>query len=148
MSIVLLVEDNMEEQARAKEVLVAKGFRVVVAGTLKDALRILKQLEGKLSGIVTDLHIPESTAAPYAEAQKVSQPRGLAIVAEATLRAMPVVICSDINHHHARYIQIVVTALERHYPFSRLPFIMDAKDWNRAVQELQTLIQEHEGATK
>ncbi len=60
--IVLLIEDLPEEQEKAKKALTEYGYRAAVTSTLDDALRIWKSLEGKLAGIITDLHFPEKPA--------------------------------------------------------------------------------------
>ena len=139
--IILIVEDLPEEQQRAKEAAIAQGFKPAVTSTLDDALRIWKSLEGKLAGIVTDLHFPERTS----DNPKLSDPEkpcGLAIIALATKKGTPVVICSNINHHFAEYIKEVVGAFESYHPLKKIPFTMDQKDWNRSVKELKNLINE------
>ncbi|MDP3795054.1 MAG: hypothetical protein Q8R13_03950 [bacterium] len=137
---ILLVEDDSEEQKHAKEVLWAQGFRVAVAGTRRDAKRIWENLGQSLCGCLTDLHIPEGGR--YDKASDVSAPRGLWVVAKAVQQPLPVVICSDVDHHGAEYLVEVVRALERLYPCSRIPFIMDRKDWERAARELRELVNE------
>ena len=54
------------------------------------------------------------------------------------------VVCSDIDHHRVDYLKIDIEAFGRYYPFSHLPFIMDMKDWERAVHELRSLLAENE----
>ena len=139
--IVLVVEDIPEEQRRAKDALTRHGFRAAVAGTLQDALRIWKGLGNKLDGIITDLHFPERSEGA-ADRLDSSKPCGIAIVAEATRRGIPVVVCSNINHHFAEYLKIVIDVLSLQHPLKRIPFIMDAKDWDRAAQEIKTLTSE------
>jgi CheY-like chemotaxis protein len=145
--LVLLVEDEANEQARAKEALSALGYRVAVAGTYSDAVRLLEQLRNVLVGVVTDLHIPESSTGSEA-AQDASAPRALGVVASAALTGVPAVVCSDVDHHFADYLKVVVQALERAHPLGTIPFIMDRKDWERAARELERLIIEKEKTEK
>jgi CheY-like chemotaxis protein len=143
--IVLLVEDQEQEIKRVKEALRKFGFKIAIAKTLYDAMRLLNQLGNKLSGIITDLHFPQGTEPgrwdkiPY-EFLDNTKPCGFAIVAEATKRGIPVVICSDIDHHFAYYAKYFVGALEVLHPYKRIPFIMDRKDWEGCAQELQRLL--------
>lgn len=139
MAIVLLVEDLPEEQARAKAAFAAHDFRGAVAETLEDALRIWKGLGDKLCGIITDLHFPEGGSGGKRDASK---PCGLAIVAEATRQGLPVVVCSDVDHHFAHYLEVVISVLGDFHPRGRIPFIMDRKDWDRAAEQLRKLIGE------
>lgn len=125
--IILVVEDTPEEVASAKEVLTSDEVQVVIATTLHDALRMTKVFGQKLSGIITDLHIPESEAKADA-----SKPQGLAVVVEAIKAEIPTVICSDVNHHDADYLKIVTG----HFS---VPFIMDRKDWVGAFKQLSDI---------
>lgn len=137
--IILIIEDLPEEQQRAKEAVLSEGFRPAVTSTLTDAMRIWKSLEGKLVGIITDLHFPERTSdnPKWADPEK---PCGLAIIARATQKALPVVVCSNIDHHFAEYVKEVIDVLETYHPTGRIPFVMDRKDWKQAIQELKKII--------
>jgi len=53
--IVLLVEDDAQEAVKATKILRGHGFKVMIATNLTEALEYSRMLEGKLSGIVTDL---------------------------------------------------------------------------------------------
>ncbi len=139
--VVLLIEDLPDEQVRAKVVLAASGYKVAVTASLAGALRIWEGLGTNLKGIVTDLHFPER-----ANDDDASKPAGLAIVAEAVRRGVPVVVCSSINHHYADYLKIVVEVLASAHPLKSIPFVMDKKDWDRAARELQTLFARKEAA--
>ncbi len=141
--IILIVEDLPEEQQRAKEAALANGFKPAVTSTLDDALRIWKSLEGKLVGIITDLHFPERTSDNPAWANP-NKPCGLAVIARATQKALPVVVCSNIDHHFAEYVKEVIEVLETYHPTHRIPFVMDRKDWERATEELKKLITKKE----
>lgn len=141
MKIILIIEDLPEEQLKAKEACIAAGFRPAITATLDDAMRIWKSLEGKLAGIITDLHFPERTS-EYAESSDPSKPCGLAIVAEATVKGIPVVVCSNIDHHHVGYPEKVIRVLAGFHRLQSIPFMMDSKNWNHAVAELKKLIKE------
>jgi CheY-like chemotaxis protein len=119
--IILVVEDTLEEIERAKAALGSEETMVVVASNLQDALRIVQTLGSKLSGVVTDLHIPESVKKTDA-----SKPQGLAVVTEALKAGLPVAVCSDIDHHDADYLKRVIAHL------GNVPFVMDRKDWMKA----------------
>lgn len=127
--------------ARAKEAFVSLDFDVLVLPTLEDALNFWEAFESEeIAGVVTDLHFPEKGvgSAPELDASK---PCGLAIVAKAVRQGLPVVVCSDVNHHHANYLKIAIGALEEIHPLGRIPFIMDAKDWKAAACELVLMAQ-------
>jgi CheY-like chemotaxis protein len=141
--IVLLIEDLPEEQEKAKKALAEHGFRAAVTSTLEDALRIWKSLEGKLDGIITDLHFPERTS-NSAEASDPGKPCGFAIIAKATEKGTPVVVCSNVNHHFCEYAKIVIETLEKFHPLKHIPFVMDNKNWDRAVEEMKKLIGKEE----
>ncbi len=138
--IVLLIEDLPAEQEKAKKALAEHGFRAAVTSTLSDALRIWQSLEGKLAGIITDLHFPERTS-NNPEASDPNKLCGLAIIAKTTETGTPVVVCSNVNHHFCEYVKIVIDILEKHHPLKRIPFIMDRKDWNEAAEELKKTIE-------
>jgi CheY-like chemotaxis protein len=129
--IILLVEDTAAERERAKQAIMGRGYKAAVATNLQDAHRIMDQLQGKIVGIVTDLHFPERADRPDA-----TKPCGLAVVAEATRRNIPVAVCSDIDHHHADYAKVVVETLAMCHPAKFIPFVMDSKDWDRALGPL------------
>lgn len=139
MQIVLVVEDLADEQEKAKQALVEAGFKPAVTSTLGDAFRIWKSLEGKLAGVITDLHFPEKTSNDE-RGDDPNKPCGLAIIAEATQTGMPIVVCSDINHHFAEYVNKVISVFELYHPLKRIPFVMDRKDWKRATEELKNLL--------
>jgi hypothetical protein len=139
MEIILIVEDLVEEQQKAKEAAMRHGFRPAITATLEDAMRIWQSLEGKLVGIVTDLHFPEKTS-ENPEWSDANKPCGLAIVAEATRRGISVVVCSDINHHFAEYVTKVLTVLQEFHPDKHIPMTMNSKNWDRAMENLARLL--------
>ena len=135
--IVLLVEDNAQEAVKATKILRERGFKIMVATNLTDAMAYLKMLEGKLSGIVTDLHFPQmGFEHPKDSADK---PSGFAVIIQAILANVPVVVCSNIDHHFADYAQVVIKGLEK-MGGQPIPFIMDSKDWQRAAEKLINIL--------
>ena len=132
--IVLVVEDLPEEQEKARLAVHNAGFVCAVTPTLAGAERMFKTLEGKISGVVTDLHFPESD---YSHPKNTATAScGLAVVAEAIEHKIPVVVCSDIDHHFAEYPRKVITALGRMSVYGPVPFGMDSKNWQTAVAAL------------
>lgn len=137
-NIILIVEDLPEEQEKAKLAVRNAGFTCVVTPTLAGAERMFKTLEGKISGVVTDLHFPESD---YVHPKNTAELAcGLAVVAEAIERNIPVAVCSNINHHFAEYPRIVIRALGRTSKYGAVPFGMDFKNWDAAVAALATIL--------
>lgn len=139
MNIVLLVEDNPEQQELAKKELVANNFRPAVAGNLWDASSIWERLRDKISCVLTDIEMPERE-----DCKNILKPCGLAVVAWAVEAGIPVVVCSDVDHHFARFASDVIEVLKTHQNYAgigEVPFIMDRKDWTKAVKELKRIHQ-------
>lgn len=146
--VILLVEDKPSEIKKAKKVLKKAGFKTVVATTLYDALRLLNLLRETIKGIITDLHFPQGcgpggfgNSIPK-EISDPSKPCGFAVIAEALVRGIPIVVCSDINSHFASYALKVIHNLELFHPFKNIPVIMNSKNWDEAVNQLQKLLAE------
>lgn len=136
--IILLVEDTPTEMAKAKIAADNAGFKFVSGTTLEDAQRMMKALGNTISGIITDLHFCESS---YEDPRNnPNAPCGLAVVVEAIERKIPVVICSDVDHHFAAYVTKIVRALEKSSAFGPIPFVMDSKNWEKAITELKPLL--------
>lgn len=139
--IVLLVEDNEQEVVAATKILREHNFKVVAATNLTDAMSYFKVMESRLSGVVTDLHFPQKDYEhPKDSADK---PSGFAVIVQALLANVPVVVCSNIDHHFAEYVQIVLQGLEKISGRS-IPFIMDNKDWKKAAEKLINILTEKE----
>jgi hypothetical protein len=138
--IILVVEDLAEEQSKAKEAVMQAGYRAAITGTLEDAFRIWKSLGEKVVGVITDLHFPEKTS-DHLDWSDPKKPCGLAVIAEATKRGMPVVVCSNINHHCVDYPQKVIEVFGQFHPAGRIPFVMDSKNWDQACSELQKILE-------
>ena len=139
--LILLVEDDAQEAVKATKILREHGFKVMLATNLTEALEYFRMLESKLSGIVTDLHFPQmGFDHPKDSADK---PSGFAVIIQALLANMPVVVCSNIDHHFADYAQVVIKGLEK-MSGQPIPFIMDSKNWQRAAEQLINLLQNKE----
>lgn len=135
--IILIVEDRNEEQLSAKQAVLESGNTAIVAVNLEDGMRLLKQLEGNLLGVVTDLHY-QSRALSDSDAEK---PNGLAIVALCVEKGIRVGVCSDINHHFSEYLKTPIHVLSSHqnYPFGKIPFSEDSKNWKTIVTQVINL---------
>ena len=131
--IILLIEDLPEEQIKAKNILLSKGYKVVTAGNLADAKRLWKKLHHVISGTLTDLHFPEKEKL---NKDTSNYPCGLVPVTWALLHNVPVAICSDIDHHYAQYLRDLVVNLQE-LTGKTVPFTMDSKDWEKALMYLE-----------
>jgi CheY-like chemotaxis protein len=139
MSLILLVEDLAEERQRAIAALRAKGFKPAVATTLEDAFRLMKKLQREIVGVVTDIHFPEDDWN-----LQDTPASGLAVVAKAVEAGLPVVVCSDVNHHRVRFLEAVIKVLASHQNFAHIasiPFVMDSKDWDQASRQLAEVLE-------
>jgi len=131
--IILIVEDLSEEIEKAKTAVIAKGFKVVVASNLEKAFQLIETIP--VSGVITDLHFPERDGH-----QKADNPCGLAVVTRAIIKKLPVTICSNIDHHFALYLKTVMEDM-RVITGQAIHFTMDSKDWEKAIIELEKIIQ-------
>ncbi len=141
--IILIVEDNKEEQIKALEAARILGLNPVIAPTLEDAVRLMSQLGAELSGIVSDIHVPQkSNTIPNGKIP----PAGLAVIADAVAANIPVTVCSDLNHHFADYVKKVVERLSDHpeYHYGEIFISYDKKAWDKSFQELITIMNKHE----
>jgi CheY-like chemotaxis protein len=139
---ILVVEDLDVQIETAKKELADLGFKIAIARTLVDAMRLMKSLGIALKGIITDLHFPESDE-PIRIERTSDKPNGLAIVAKAVVNNIPVAVCSDVDHHFCSYAKNVIDVLadHRNYTHGNIPFVMDRKDWKKAGEELKKLIE-------
>lgn len=128
MKIILLIEDKSEEMEKAKMILTEEGFRFVSADNLDDAMRIWSRLADRISGVLTDLHFPETTGQKEGAC-------GFAVVTRAVRLGIPVSICTDVNHHFCGYIKYFVEDMGK-LTGRKIPYTMDSKDWRQAVQKL------------
>ena len=132
MGIILIAEDIPEEQTKAKAVVLKSGNKPVIGGDLRDINRLWDKLGERITGILTDIHFPEW------EGREDNNPSGLAVVIRAVQEGIPVSICSDINHHFTLYLEMVVDGL-REITGQKIPFTMDEKNWQVAMDELQKI---------
>lgn len=135
--IVLVVEDDPQQLVSAKAILL-NDFQTVFVTRLDEFEKVLELLPGNISGIITDLHFPQIEL----EKDKNYPPAGLAVVAYAVENNIPVVVCSDINHHYAMYLKDIIRVLSLlpSYTYRDIPFSQDNKDWEKAKTSLQRLL--------
>lgn len=135
--IILVIEDKKTEQEIAKTVILENGCIPIIAENLEDGRRLFEQLNGKLFGVITDLHYQSRVQ----NNQDVEKPNGLAMVAICVELGVRVGVCSDINHHFSEYLKIPVRVLSGHknYPFGLIPFSEDTKNWEKVLKQLLNL---------
>lgn len=125
---IVVVEDKPEELQRACDLVMAKGFMPLACSTNEDAVDTIKKYQDKrLIGILTDLHFPVRTGGTPEGAS------GLHIVYKALDAGIPVVICSDIDHHKADWANDLVKAVEKAIGRKVAGFVQDSKNWERAL---------------
>lgn len=136
-NIVLIIEDIIDEQQKAKDAVVRLGKVPIIAGNLEDGRRLFNQLQENLFGVITDLHYPSMNT----NNQDAEKPNGLAMVAMCVNVGIRVGVCSDVNHHFSEYLKIPIKTFSSHqsYPFGSIPFSEDTKDWNRIMNQLINL---------
>ncbi len=140
MKTILLVEDDLTEQGKALKILKNLGYQVETAISYIDGLEILNEFDGKLIGVISDLYIPEFNV------DVANEPMGLCIVDQAASKSLPVVVCSSIDFNGAADFILMIEDIvkNRNYFFTKIPFIMDSKDWQKAGEELNRMIKEKE----
>jgi len=92
--------------------------------------------------VITDLMFPSDKGGR-------EEPNGLGVLAYCIRQDLPVVVCSDTNHHDVGYLRDVFPLLGNMHAKGEIPVILDKKDWDRAVVEALRLIDvctEHEVA--
>ena len=124
--LVLLVEDKTEEIEKAKAALAEVGVKPALARTYTEAKTIWAALGANLAGVITDLHFPER------EGRDSKLPCGIAIAVQAREENVPVVICTNVNHHNCEYLWHTWVILK--IPTS------ETKDWRWAAETLDSLI--------
>ena len=158
LTIVVVVEDKQEEQAAALEAIkhaagaveeisrveiipgcpmVALksqngdgGTQVLFAADLasaKDKIKFAQRLTGTAKvGVITDLMFP-----PKRDGKE--EPNGLGVITECIAAKLPVVVCSDTDHHEVGWLHPVFPILGQAHPAGKIPVILDRKDWGQAV---------------
>lgn len=154
-TLIIIVEDKKEEQLLAleavKRALVPAGSSQVSwefggAGYRFEEVNLgvkifpdLKTFEAhfdvfskigllKMTCILTDLMFP-------VEKGGREEPNGLQVLTQCIKEAVPVVVCSDTNHHDVGYLRNVFPILGKAHPKGEIPIILDMKDWDQAVKE-------------
>lgn len=84
-------------------------------------------------GVITDLMFPGGPG-------KSVQANGIEVMLIAIERKIPVVVCSDTDHHEVGFVPRLATVLAPLHPSGKIPVILDTKDWNKAVLELVALL--------
>jgi len=164
----IVIEDKLVEQGKAleaiKRVLVAEGdeelsflpgsehgldirsfvgakVTVLFAADLETAKRRigLTKVLAKVHQVcvLTDLMFPVRTGGK-------EEPNGLTVLADCIDRGVPVVVCSDTNHHDVSYLKEIFPILGKAHPKGEIPVILDNKDWDKAVSEVLRLTAEPE----
>ncbi|MFZ2253189.1 MAG: hypothetical protein WAW13_03395 [Minisyncoccia bacterium] len=80
-------------------------------------------------GVITDLMFPKKKGGK-------EDPNGLCVLTDCIQKGLPVVVCSDTDHHDVGYLKDVFPVLGKAHPKGEIPVILDKKDWGRAVSEL------------
>jgi len=125
---IIVVEDKTEELQKACDLVMVKGFMPLACSTNEDAVDTIKKYQDKgLVGILTDLHFP------VREGGSPEGASGLHIVYKALEAGIPVVICSNIDHHYATWATDLVGAIEKATGKKVAGFVQDSKNWERAL---------------
>lgn len=118
------------------------GTMIQIASDLGRALDKIKLVEeiaghdrdGSMRvGVITDLMFPRDGNGTKEE------PNGLTVIAECIKLKLPVVVCSDTDHHDINWLKPIFPILEQAHPAGRIPRIFDKKDWRRAVELLNEM---------
>jgi len=160
--VIVVVEDKEEEQKRALDAIKAalcpegdeeswaritpnspqvslKNAKVLVlfASDLEVALDRMEFLGhtsvAGIAGVITDLMFPKSKGAK-------EEPNGLSVIVSCVHSGVPVVVCSDTDHHDVGYLKTVFPVLGSAHPKGEIPVILDSKDWSAAVASLLKLM--------
>lgn len=131
--IILVVEDKKDEQLIAKEVVLSSGNKIIIADTLKKGEEFIKKFEGKISGIITDLHFPIDSGR-----EGFGGANGISVVLTALRCNIPCTVCTDDVAHGATYFPLIIERLEM-LTGKSIP-LSGTKDWDQALQELLTIM--------
>lgn len=82
--------------------------------------------------VITDLMFPVTSDGK-------EEPNGMRVLAQCISFGLPVVMCSDTDHHDVNYLMEVFPILAKAHPKSEIPLIFDNKDWSKAVGELRRI---------
>jgi hypothetical protein len=134
---ILIVEDLLEEREKAKNIILNSGHNLLVAQDLDSGIRLMKAFSDVLFGVITDIHY-QSTSTHRIDTEK---PNGLALVALCVEKGIRVAVCSDIDGHFSKYLDIPLRVLQSHqnYSFGKIPVSKGFKDWGSMLKELLNL---------
>lgn len=76
--------------------------------------------------ILTDLMFPVHTGG-------VIQANGISVILDAVREDIPIVVCSDTDHHDVKFLPKLCQHLMRENPETKLQLILDNKNWEEAV---------------
>jgi hypothetical protein len=157
--VIVIVEDKLEEQVAAaeavKKVLGPEyeevhrfeprlGYGLIALGLVggKGGYQIrfaphlewakltiefaIKSPAATFDGVITDLMFPATKEGKEA-------PNGLQVIAQCIESAVPIVVCSDTDHHEVSYLRPIFPILAKAHPAGSIPVILDKKDWEQAV---------------
>lgn len=88
--------------------------------------------------IITDLMFPGK------KGNTSIQANGIEVILKAIEYAVPVVVCSDTDHHEVSFMQPLALALGKLHPAGKISIILDKKDWEKAVAEVMAISEEME----
>ena len=86
-------------------------------------------------GVIGKVNVLTDLMFPAREGGK-EEPNGLQVVAQCIESGLPVVVCSDTDHHDVQWLRPIFPLLEKAHPTGRIPVILDKKDWDKAVTSL------------
>ena len=84
-------------------------------------------------GIITDLMFPGGSG-------RSVQANGIEIILMAVDHKVPVVVCSDTDHHEVGFVPKLATMLAPLHPAGKIPVILDKKNWVQAVNEVVAML--------
>ena len=85
-------------------------------------------------GVITDLMFPGRSS------KDVLQANGIEIILMAIEHKIPVVVCSDTDHHEVGFVPKLATTLAPLHPAGKIPVILDKKNWVQAVTEVAAML--------
>jgi len=84
-------------------------------------------------GILTDLMFPGGNG-------KSVQANGIDVILMAIEHKIPVVVCSDTDHHEVGFVPRLAATLAPLHPTGKIPVILDKKDWDTAMKLLSEIM--------
>jgi CheY-like chemotaxis protein len=145
---ILVVEDTPRHLQEAVRVLTEAGHEVVTATNYDDLHKAYERQEDGphkplIDGAISDIYVPLSKARGGGKYNNSFCPVGLLVAADITRSGIPVVFCTDGNHHGDHFQWIDELAHVMGWPLMVDGVMWDGrfvqKDWKKA---LDLLIQE------